>query len=196
MSNTGITINTNESEYDTEKLVCAWCYGHVDKKLFAETFIEQFFTNGIVEIDENNVCHAYVQSQHHLDGEHLFFDKYKNGKDFLDKCNPPSPVTVINGGCVNHIYKRLRARSLFIKEFRKHLGEGSHILMTTEAYKIYKYDEDYVDVIFYNKDTYAHIILFDNNVTVFGESGEELMNTFFEHGDFNKLITEAIDKIK
>lgn len=191
-----ISINITESEYDADKLVCAWCYGHVDKKHFAEVFCEMFLVNGLVKIGENDVHHDYVQTQEHLDGKHLFFDEKKDGKDFLDEYDSPSPVTVIYGGAVNSEYKRLKRRAFFINGYHEALGKNDNIAITVEAYRMYKYDEDFVDLVIYNKETYAHIVLFESTISVFDKNGNELMNTSFEKDDFKYLIGLAVKNIK
>lgn len=194
----GISIRLIESEYDNEKLFCALCCDHVDKKLFVELFNKSTLCEGLVHISEDDVHHHYAQERCALDGEHLFLGENVCSEEFeeSDDYGSPYPVTVIYGSTVNNVYKRLKSRMFFERECCGLLAEYGELAMTLEAYKTYKYDEDYVDLIIYNKTNYAHIVLFDKNISVFNENGDEVMNESFGADNFSELIVKAIYKIK
>lgn len=194
----GVSVKLIESEYDKEKLFCALCCGHVDKKVFAETFNKNTLSKGLVDISEDDVHHHFAQDKYELDGGHLFLGKSIDSDEFdeSDDCDAPYPVTVIYGSSVNSIYVRLKSRMFFERECRGFLAENGNLDITLDAYKTYKYDEDYVDFIIYNKSNYAHIILFDKNISVINTDGNEVMNTSFDADSFSKLITKAIKIIK
>lgn len=194
----GVSVKLIESEYDNEKLFCALCCGHVDKKVFAETFNKNTLSKGLVDISEDDVHHHFAQERCALDGEHLFLGESIDSDEFdgTDECDSPYPVTVIYGSSVNDIYGRLKSRMFFERECREFLAEDSNLEITLEAYKTYKYDEDYVDFIIYNKTNYAHIVLFDQNISVIDKDGNEVMNTSFNTDGFSSLINKAIRIIK